>query len=264
MDKFFNFQEKIVRYRDYGSGKCIVFLHGFTESLEIWDDLANQLSENFRIITLDLPGHGKTSCFSEVHTMKFMTEVVNAVVEFCNISKFLLVGHSMGGYVSLEYAVNYPDKLAGLGLFHSHAFNDDEAAKINRDRVIKIIKSNKFDFLNHFIPDLFKPENRIIYKEQIDKLIEMSALYMKKSGIIASLEGMKIRNYHNETLINLECPMFYIIGKHDSRIEPEKVVKQAMLPAECWIQIIDTGHMGYIEAKEQTFSFIKKFAEYIF
>lgn len=264
MDKFLKFQKKNIRYRDNGSGQCVVLLHGFTESLEIWNNFAKKLSNKYRIITIDLPGHGKTDCFNNIHTMSFMADIVNIVIKHLKIKKILLIGHSMGGYVSLEFAQKYPKKLAGLGLFHSHAFDDDDNAKLNRDRVINVIKSDKFNFLNHFIPDLFKQENRIIYKNQIKKLMEMSAKYMTNSGLIAALEGMKIRNCHISTINNLENPVFYIIGQHDSRIEPKKVIEQAMLSKDCWLQVINTGHMGYIEASKQTFNFIYSFCNYTF
>ena len=83
------------------NGPCIVLLHGFLESLCIWDEFVNELSKDFKVLTIDLPGHGKTENFSEVHTMEFMAETVKAVLEHLKIEKCVLIGHSMGGYVRL-------------------------------------------------------------------------------------------------------------------------------------------------------------------
>ena len=261
MDKFLNFENGIIRYVDVGENTdCIVFLHGFTESIEIWDNFIEELKDKYRIIAIDLPGHGKTSSYSNVHSMSFMAKIVKYVLDQLKIKKILLIGHSMGGYVSLEFASLYPDLLKGVGLFHSQAAADTQEEKDNRDRVIKIVKENKVSFLNNFIPDLFSIENRKKLIKKIDELKNYANMYMTTSGLIAALTGMKTRNSHLETIAKLKVPLFYILGKQDNRIPFSKALAQIELSSECWVEILNTGHMGYIEEPHKTLAFITKFS----
>jgi len=264
MNKIFAFQGGDIRYSDCGSGNCIVLLHGFTESLDIWENLTAILCKDFRVIAIDLPGHGESSVYGDIHTMSFMAQTVKTLVDFLNISDLLLIGHSMGGYVCLEFAKQYPAMLSGLGLFHSHAMPDSDTEKKNRDRVIELVKSHKFEFLNQFIPSLFAPENQIGLQKEIEKLKTDAEVNMSEIAILAALEGMKSRNGHISTLAEMEVPVFYIIGKKDSRINVSSVIAQTLLPPDCWVQVLDCGHMGYLEAPQQTVSFVRSFAKYIF
>jgi pimeloyl-ACP methyl ester carboxylesterase len=84
-----------ISYKDEGSGPAIVLLHGFMESLQIWDDFAGKLSKSFRVLRIDLPGHGKTPVMEEVHKMSLMAETVKTVLDALEIDNCVMVGHSM-------------------------------------------------------------------------------------------------------------------------------------------------------------------------
>ena len=93
------FQKKNIFFTDEGKGKAIVLLHGFTESLKIWSGFASKLAEKYRVITIDLPGHGKSDCIASIHTMEVMADAVFTVLKNLKVGKCLMIGHSMGGYV---------------------------------------------------------------------------------------------------------------------------------------------------------------------
>ena len=154
------YKEGKVYYTEAGKGRAIVLLHGFMESLHIWDDYAKELSKRYRVICIDLPGHGKSDCFGYVHSMELMADAVNAVLEKLNLRKIFLAGHSMGGYTGLAFAEKYPDKIKGLCLFHSTANADSEERKENRNRALEIVKKNHKKFINQIIPLWFAKENR--------------------------------------------------------------------------------------------------------
>ncbi|MBN1339311.1 MAG: alpha/beta fold hydrolase, partial [Bacteroidales bacterium] len=128
-----------IHYSDTGTGPAIVLLHGFLESLEIWDDFTKELSKEFRIIAIDLPGFGKSSDVAEVHTMEMMAKAVYEVLSHLNTGQVVITGHSMGGYAALAFAASHPEKMKGLVIFHSHAAADSEEARINRDRAIRAV-----------------------------------------------------------------------------------------------------------------------------
>src|SRR5579872_6736259 len=96
-----DFRQVKVRFSDKGKGRVIVLLHGFLESLEIWEELAAKLSKSFRVIAIDLPGHGQTPVIGYVHSMELIAECVKAVMDFLHLKKYVVVGHSMGGYAAL-------------------------------------------------------------------------------------------------------------------------------------------------------------------
>ena len=148
-----------LHYSLQGKGKTIVLLHGFMESLNLWKYFTRRLSSGFRVLSIDLPGHGLSENIRKVHSMELMADTVNAVLKELGIASCHMVGHSMGGYVSLAFAERYPRKLKGLTLFHSHAMADSAEARKNRDRAIKLVSQDKIGYVQNFFPLLFAEQN---------------------------------------------------------------------------------------------------------
>lgn len=259
MDKTLIYQNKKIHYTILGEGNTIVLLHGFLESLRIWDEFAIDFSKNFRLVCIDLPGFGKSDVFAQSHPMDFMADVVKAVLDENSIKKCVMIGHSMGGYVTLAFAGKYPYFLKGISLFHSHASPDNEDTKRNRDRTIKIVDQGKKDFIHHFIPALFAPENIKRFQEEIIQLQEQ-AKHTSAEGIKAALMGMKERKSQLGTLCEIECPVQFILGKQDNRIPYDKGMAQAVLPKYANIVFLrEAGHMGYLEEKQHCLINIQSF-----
>jgi len=264
MEQHILYKDKKVHYQSQGKGKTVVLLHGFTESMQIWNTFSAELAREFHVICIDLPGHGKTEVFHDTHSMEFMADVVKAVLDHLNISTCVMIGHSMGGYVTLAFAKKYPELVKGFGLFHSHAGADSEEAKANRIRTIKIVESNRTGFIQNFIPDLFAPENRIRFSAEID-LLKQDALRSPAEGITAALRGMMEREDNTYLLETTKKPMLFIAGKEDARIPVETVMKQASLASHAEILILGgTGHMGFIEAPGETLQSIRYFVRKVF
>lgn len=256
---FIRFKGADIHYTISGSGVAVVLLHGFTESSGIWKYFSEKISEQFKVICIDLPGHGKSGCIDEIHTMDVMAEVVKAVLDEIGIIKCTMIGHSMGGYVTLAFAGKFPRVLNGFGLFHSSASDDTDEAKVNRSRAIEIIKRNHHSYLSSFIPELFSDENRMVYQKEIKALIT-DAKTMTKEAVVAAQEGMKIRPLQYNVLENSNVPVLFIAGHKDSRIPVNKVMEQAALPKRAYMLLLrDVAHMGYIEAREETLKFLISF-----
>jgi pimeloyl-ACP methyl ester carboxylesterase len=254
------FQKKRIFYKDSGEGQPIVLLHGFTESQKIWNRFVRSLSKDFRVITVDLPGHGKSECIAEVHTMELQAEVVHDVLKKAGVEKCIMTGHSMGGYVTLAFARKYPEVLKGFCIFHSHCFPDSPEDRENRDRTIEVVRNDKFGFVAKFIPGLFPPEVQEKFAEQIDDLVK-EAEKMPKAGIVAALEGMKIRSDQSSFLATTKLPVLFILGLKDSKATVPRLWEMISLPAHSESLILkDTGHMGYIESPGETLQAITHFA----
>jgi len=253
-----------VHYTIQGKGPVIVFLHGFLEDHTIWNNFSDSLSANYTVICIDLPGFGQSDVFSDNHSMHFMAGKTAEILEQEHIEQCLLVGHSMGGYASLAFAKYYTDKLNGLVLFHSQAAADTAEGKKNRDRTVDIVNSNHTGFITSFIPSLFAEENAARFSKEIEQL-KLTGLRTPKEGITAALRGMRDREDHRETLTMLDVPVYFIVGKKDSRIPAEVILPQLQLPKNSEALIMDrVGHMGFIEAREKTFLAIEHFAERLF
>ena len=97
-----------------GKGRAVVLLHGFLGSSQTWELMTEALSKNFKVICIDLPGHGQSECFGYTHSMELMAQSVKAVMDTLRLKKYVIIGHSMGGYTGLAFAELYPDFLRGL------------------------------------------------------------------------------------------------------------------------------------------------------
>lgn len=234
-----------VYYTSAGIGKPIVFLHGFLETGKIWEPFVDELSLKRQVICIDLPGHGRTGTFGEVHSMELMADVVNAVLEELNVQKTTLVGHSMGGYVSMAFAENYREKISGLVLMNSTPEADSEERKITRDRAINLVKRNKNAYIGMAISNLVSPDNAISFEKEIEEL-KQEAFRISAKGIVAALHGMKIRTDRTKVLKELTFYKIIISGKNDPILSSESVKIVANL-SKCPLILIEGGHLSYME-----------------
>lgn len=260
MKKSLQFQQQSITYQITGSGPALILLHGFLESKMIWDNFTQKLQDEFTVIAIDLPGHGESSVLSENHSMQLMSGIVKEVLDAENIAQAVIAGHSMGGYVALQFAADHENLLKGLVLFHSHANADTDEARENRRRTINIVKQNKGGFIRQFIPDLFDQRHVAEYSTDIEKLQEQAAL-MQPEAIIAALAGMRDRESQLQFLLLSEIPVLFIIGKQDSRMPYNQLMAQAVIPSHSEVLLLeDVGHMGYIEAPGKTLQALRHFA----
>ena len=149
--------------------KCVVLLHGYLESMLVWEDFVPLLYRHVRVVTLDLPGHGISEVKGEVHTMEYLARVVHDALRALGIARCTLVGHSMGGYVALAFCAHYPEMLDGLVLLSSTPNADTDEKRANRLREIALVKAGKKEALARVAPEAgFAAENRARMQDHID------------------------------------------------------------------------------------------------
>ena len=107
-----------LNYEVAGHGEAVVFLHGMTGSTKDWANQLRVLSPKYRVVTIDHRGHGKSAAPSgeEEYSVQIFTEDVFALLKMLNIERCCLAGHSLGGFIALEFALEHPDMLAALVL----------------------------------------------------------------------------------------------------------------------------------------------------
>jgi len=216
------------------------------------------LAKQHRVIVIDLPGHGKSESIGYVHTMEEMAEACHTLMKSLRIRKVSLVGHSMGGYVALAFAEQYPDKVRTLVLYQSTARADSEWKKKDRQRAIELIKKNHQSFIRQSIPMLFRSKNRKRLAKQIKEL-KNEALKTSKQGVIAALTGMKDRPNREVLLKFSPYPVHIIASDMDPRIPLEESKYLESISEDVQLHLIKgSGHMSYLEDPESTIILLKK------
>ncbi len=240
--------------------KCVVLLHGYLESLLVWDDFVPHLYKQCRVVTLDLPGHGISEVKGEIHTMDYLADTVAEAIRSLEIDRCTVVGHSMGGYVALALTERHPDLLNGVVLLSSTPNADSEEKKEMRRREIALIQSGKKDLIARVAPGKgFAADNRRACNDYIEDLTEQVYL-TEDDGIVAVLNGMIERKDLNEMLRKTSVPSLFILGRKDEYITPdiaEKMVSEHPEAKVVWLE--NSGHTGFIEEPEKTAEAILKF-----
>ena len=258
----FTYKNTSIHFTSEGKGKAIVLLHGFLENLTMWKATINELSKKNRVICIDLLGHGQSESLGYIHTMEEQAKMVIAILKHLRLRKYVIVGHSMGGYIALEMTKLAPSSIKGLCLMNSTALADTQEKQLNRERAIVAVKQNHKTFIRVAIPMLFSEKNREIYTSEI-KNITNEALKMSPQGIIAALEGMKIRKNNSNIYQTATFPIQMIIGKQDPALEYQSLINQTN---NTRVQVIEfpDGHMSYIENQEEFIKTLLKFSKLCF
>ena len=243
------------------SNKTLVFLHGFLEDSTVWNALSKSLSDTYKILCIDLLGHGKNPTIAPIHTMEMMADEVKAVLDYENITQCTLVGHSMGGYVALAFAERFPKNVEGLVLLNSTPLPDSEEKKANRDRVLKVIEKEKELFVRTAITNLFSEENRTTMTAALQQLINIGVT-TPNEGIVAASLGMKERPDRTSVLQDLSAKKLFILGKEDALIPYQKMTA---LGESIGIQsaVLEGGHLVYIENEAATIEVLRNFMKQI-
>ncbi|MBX2944248.1 MAG: alpha/beta hydrolase [Cyclobacteriaceae bacterium] len=246
-----------IHYTEKGNGFTIVLLHGFCENLHIWDSLIPQLSKEFRVITIDLPGFGKSKGLPASHSID---DVADVVLDFISndrkLEACMVLGHSLGGYVMLAMAEKRPDIFSGIGLLHSTANADLPERRVARNRVIDFVKENGVAaFVQSFIPPLFADQAN----PAIAGTVEF-ALGTPLSTLISYTAAMRDRPDRNHVLKSYTKPVLFVAGKYDSLIPVESIETQARQAVKAQIVVLEkSAHMAMLEQTNDTATAILSF-----
>lgn len=251
MLKTLSFRDRDVFYKSEGDGETLLFVHGYLESSDIWEPFTGYFKEHYRVITVDIPGHGKSGVIGSIHRMSEMAEALRSVLEAENVNKAIVIGHSMGGYITMEFVHRFPGYVKGYVLFHSTCFADSEEKKLNREREISLVLcGKKMQIIRTNIPKGFADENQSVLKEQIARAGDI-ALCSTDEGVVALLRGMMEREDHSAVLGRALPPSLLIWGRKDNYIGEavfEKLLASA--PGSQVVILENSGHMGFIEEPE--------------
>ena len=246
MRSTFLFKGAPIFYRDEGNGRAIILLHGFLASHQLWNAQFEDLSKRYRVIAPDLPGHGSSDSLGYLHSMELLAEAINALLRHLGLRRVVMIGHSLGGYVSLAFAEQYTDKLKGLILINSTAAADSETRKASRDQLVRMLPK-KFELVINSLVDSFF----VIYgpyRLPSLKKYKRWATSTEAKGIAANVRGMKARKEREIILKFAPYPYLIISGAEDPIIDCEQSKLEAELSPNGSIEVLeDSGHMSVME-----------------
>lgn len=253
---------KDLAYWISGEGPAILWVHGFAEDVRIWDRLMLNPLPGFTHITLNLPGTG-TSPLPAACSIEAMADALHTILQQESISRCILLGHSMGGYIGIAFAAKYPEHLMGLGFIHSSVYADDDTKKINRGKAIDIIRSGgKGLFLQQVVASLYGPKAHEAYPERVQAHFNM-AMTIPEDTLIAYYQAMMKRPNHANTVQQLECPVLYVLGEFDQAVPLTVGLEQSLLPAITSVHILPgVGHTAMNEAPEILQDILNNYCQY--
>lgn len=249
-------QELNLKYRMFGNGHPVVFLHGFLESLSMWDQLGLEKLP-FTSILIDLPGHGKSVLTDDaaVPSLNFMAKEIMALLDSLKIEKFHVVGHSMGGYVALLLKEHDP-RCRKVVLLNSNFWEDSEQKKRDRIRVADIAFKSKDLFINEAIPGLFYRHDR---KDPLVVSLIEEAKEIDGAGIAYASLAMRNRLNKKDLVFANEADFLIVQGAHDPLI-PKDVMEQKLEGKEVKLALLQhSGHMAHSEEPEKLIAVLTDF-----
>lgn len=250
-----------IGYSDRGTGLPIVFLHAFPLNRTMWAVQERLLSLQFRIITIDLRGHGESDAPLWRYTLEQSADDVSALLDHLNIQRALLVGLSMGGYILFAFYRKYAARVKGLILADTKAQADTEEGKSGRFQLAQIAyKKGPSAIADVMIPKLLSPatiQTNPDLVQQVRAMIEGNQI----SGIAGDLMAMADRPDSVSLISQITCPTQIIVGELDQATPPSDAKLMAEQIQHARLAIIpNAAHLSNLEQPEAFNQIVGSFA----
>lgn len=252
----------LIAYHEIGKGKPLVLLHGFCETYEIWNKIAGPLSENYRVIMPDLPGFGKSPLPKEELSIESVAKKISEWLKATVDEPVTLMGHSLGGYITLAFAKNYPEQLNAFGLIHSTSLADSPEKKENRLKAAEFVRKNGSEpFIRTLIPSLFNKHKIDKTQPLINEVMNIAITTPSETIAIYSL-AMRERPDRSKMISQQNIPVFFLAGQYDEVIPFASSKDQIKNIKNGNGSILtQSAHMGMMEEPERTVKEIINFMD---
>jgi pimeloyl-ACP methyl ester carboxylesterase len=220
----------------------LLLMHGFGLDRSIWHELVeNHLGEQ-QVILPDLRGHGESDVSPAPYAMSLMAQDVAGLLEFLGVDQAFVCGHSMGGYVALAFAEQFPGKLAGLGLITTNAMADSPEKRTGRYALIDEIQARGSGAAADNLAPRLSHNLDVIHQAHV--LISQC----DPGGLIGSLQGMAEREDKMARLGHITVPALVVAGKEDqiTNVIGAQAMAEA-LPQGVFFELAGVGHMPMLE-----------------
>lgn len=253
-----------LHYRDQGnrSGASLILIHGSNASLHSWEPWISELSDDFRLISLDLPGHGLTGAVpNSNYSVSDMSQYVIRLMDALNIDQAYLAGNSMGGAVSLTVALDHPERVSGLILISAAGMQRDAGdAPVGAFRLTQNVIGRQV--LRHITPrnmvedtirKIVAEPDRFITEEMVTRYWELMRMEGTRDATITRFAGYATSAPIEPRLPNLAQPALILWGEKDTLIKPVYGERMSqIIPNNRLIIYPNAGHMAMEEVPEQS------------
>lgn len=240
-----------IAFNDRGAGRPIVFLHAFPLNRTMWETQEHALSSQFRVITIDLRGHGESDAPLWRYTLEQSADDVNALLDQLAIQQAIFAGLSMGGYILFAFYRKYAVRVKGLILADTRAQADTAEGKDGRFQMAQTAyKKGPTAIADIMIPKLLSPttiQTRTALVQQVRAMIEGNQI----SGIAGDLMAMAERPDSVPLLKQITCPTQIIVGELDQATPPAEAKLMADQIPNAHLAIIpQAAHLTNLEQPE--------------
>lgn len=249
-----------IHFEVHGEGPPVLLVHGYPLSGRMWDGVVERLSAHYRLIVPDLRGHGRSES-GDPASMEDQAEDLRAVLEAADESRpVVLVGMSMGGYVSLAFCRRYRDRVRGLALVDSRAGADtSEAAEKRRRTAEQVLQAGSASVAEEMAEKLFAPGAPAHLREQWRSRMAATS----PQGIAAALRGMAARPDSEPLLRELGLPVLVVVGAED-QITPVEGAREMAQAAGGALEIVPgAGHITPVENPDAVAGALQRFLDQI-
>ncbi|KAB2878045.1 alpha/beta hydrolase [bacterium] len=247
---------------EIGSGLPVVLIHGYPLNHRTWENQFS-LSDSFRILAPDLPGFGQSG-FENALSMEGYSDHIAELLDEKKIEKAVVMGHSMGGYISLAFAARHENRVMGLGLICSQAGADTEEARAGRLKNAERVEKEGFDFIIATMSEKLLSPYRNTNDSALQNKLKLIMKEASAQGVTTALKAMAARKDQFETLRNLSVPVFITAGTDDVLIAVEKSVQMAEASKLSTFEVFEgCGHMPMMEKPQEFNLALRKFLKKI-
>lgn len=242
-------------YEKSGQGDTIVFLHGYTGSCKDWTNQISLLSDNYTTISVDHRGHGRSEAppLKEDYSIDISANDIYTLLVTLGISKCCMVGHSMGGFMALQFVLEHPERVSALILVDTSSGNWDLPPGYEKLR-------SKLDYLarNESLDAAFEydVENNPVKREKFQKHPELREIARQKvkntsvDGYVYFAQAFKKWAPVTKRLNEINVPTLIVLGEEDvAFINASRILKDSIKNAEL-VTIPNAGHNPHEESPE--------------
>lgn len=240
----------------------IILIHGYCSDYHVWTYFEQELAKTNQVVIVSIPGYLSEE-ETYIQNLASIAEEIEKIFVKENITEAHIVGHSMGGYIALEFLAHYAERVKALTLLNSHCYTDNEDKKVNRSKTIDFIRKHGTKlYIKEIYRSLFSEQFQKDNHHLVETLKDRAKLYSVET-LVKSSKAMIERKNHEQTLKNARIPVQFIMGAKDNLIPLNDFVQQASLPAVASLKVFpEMGHMGMFECAEPTIQEIISFNEY--
>jgi pimeloyl-ACP methyl ester carboxylesterase len=245
--------EHCIELTDGGEGTAVVLLHGFPLSAAIWAPIRPALEGACRLITPDLRGFGGSEKPEGDYSMEALAADVASVLELLGVERYVLGGHSMGGYVALRLAAAHPERLLGIVLVDSKAAADNEEGKRRRAGAVDAIRAfGPAAYVRGFMPVVLGETTRLERPGLVEELGRVGNL-APAHVLVGCQQGMAARPDSSELLASLDVPVLVVVGEEDALLDVETASSIALSARRGHLAVIpEAGHTPSLEQPAAT------------